>query len=174
HESLLVEWGRASLSLFKAVVAADFGQAALGYASAVVIIFTHLNRGGDVASILLLTYWTLSLPSLGQEIGLILRRYPTYRNVVLRLMEPLGAPEESTANNQQPAASSQRPIIRRSHRHERCWCRGGREHDFAGCRFDYRIGPSRGHRGAIGRGQIEPGGAAVGLASRCPRAVISR
>lgn len=97
HESLLVEWGRAALNLFKAVVAADGGQTALGYASAAAIIFVHLDRGGDVASILLLTYWVLSLPTMGQEIGLILRRYPTYRNVVLRLMEPLGAPEEETA-----------------------------------------------------------------------------
>lgn len=97
HESLLVEWSRAALNLAKAVVAADTGQAALGYLSAVLIIFFHLQRGGDVASILLLTYWTLSLPMLGQEIGLILRRYPTYRNVVLRLMEPLGAPEDETA-----------------------------------------------------------------------------
>ncbi|MCB9421197.1 MAG: ATP-binding cassette domain-containing protein [Ardenticatenaceae bacterium] len=107
HEGLLVEWGRAALSLFKAVVAADFGQAALGFASAAIIIFTHLNRGGDVASILLLTYWVLSLPTMGQEIGLILRRYPTYRNVVLRLMEPLGAPEEAAANNQQATVNSQ-------------------------------------------------------------------
>lgn len=107
HESLLVEWGRAALSLFKGVVAADGGQSLLGYASAVAIIFVHLNRGGDVASILLLTYWVLSLPTMGQEIGLILRRYPTYRNVVLRLMEPLGAPEEATANNHQPATNDQ-------------------------------------------------------------------
>lgn len=97
HESLLVEWGRATLSLFKAVVAADSGQATLGYLSATLIIFFHLNQGGDIATILLLTYWALRLPSLGQEIGLILRRYPTYRNVVLRLMEPLGAPEDETA-----------------------------------------------------------------------------
>jgi ATP-binding cassette subfamily B protein len=97
HENLLVEWGRAALSLFKGVVAADAGQSLLGYASAAAIIFVHLNRGGAVASILLLTYWVLSLPTMGQEIGLILRRYPTYRNVVLRLMEPLGAPEEETA-----------------------------------------------------------------------------
>ncbi len=107
HENLLVEWGRAALSLFKGVVAADAGQSLLGYASAAAIIFVHLNRGGDVASILLLTYWVLSLPTMGQEIGLILRRYPTYRNVVLRLMEPLGAPEESTVNGQQPTPNDQ-------------------------------------------------------------------
>jgi ATP-binding cassette subfamily B protein len=97
HENLLVEWGRAALALFKGVVLADFGQSLLGYVSAAAIIFIHLGRGGDIDTILLLTYWVLSMPFLGQETGLILRRYPTYRNVVLRLMEPLGAPEDESA-----------------------------------------------------------------------------
>ncbi len=40
---------------------------------------------------LLLVYWALSLPALGQELALVLSRYPWYRNVTLRLLEPLGA-----------------------------------------------------------------------------------
>lgn len=115
HESLLIEWGRAALSLFKGVVAADAGQSLLGYGSAVAIIFVHLNRGGEVASILLLTYWVLSLPLIGQEIGLLLRRYPTYRNVVLRLMEPLGAPEdEQSIENRQQKTENEKLATRHS------------------------------------------------------------
>src|SRR5262249_30182359 len=34
------------------------------------------------------------LPALGQEIALIAQQYPAQRNVTLRAMEPLGAPEE--------------------------------------------------------------------------------
>ncbi len=97
HESLLVEWGRAAVSLFLAVIGAEGGQAFLGYASAIAILFVHLSRGGDIGSILLLAYWALTLSTLGREIGLLLRRYPTYRNVTLRLMEPLGALEEEAA-----------------------------------------------------------------------------
>src|SRR5262249_38685826 len=44
---------------------------------------------------LLLVYWALNLPVLGQEVALIARQYPAQRNVTLRLFEPLGAPEEA-------------------------------------------------------------------------------
>jgi ATP-binding cassette subfamily B protein len=42
----------------------------------------------------------LNLPALGQEVALIAWQYPAYRNVTLRLLEPLGAIE------QQPARAS--------------------------------------------------------------------
>src|SRR5204863_4462962 len=52
---------------------------------------------GDTGSVLLLVYWALNLPFLGQEIALIARQYPGIRNSMLRLLEPLGAPAEATA-----------------------------------------------------------------------------
>lgn len=97
HESLLIEWGRSALGMFRAIVWADTGQSLLGYGFAIIILFTHLSRGGGIEAVLLLVYWVLTLPTLGQDIELILRRYPTYRNVTLRLMEPLGAPEDEFA-----------------------------------------------------------------------------
>ena len=39
---------------------------------------------------LLLVYWALNLPVLGQEIALLARQYPTLRNVTLRLLNPWG------------------------------------------------------------------------------------
>ncbi len=36
-------------------------------------------------SLLLLVYWSLSLPALGQDIAILARQYPVLRNVVLRL-----------------------------------------------------------------------------------------
>jgi ATP-binding cassette subfamily B protein len=41
----------------------------------------------------LIVYWLFMLPSLGQEIAFLIQQYPQHRNVTLRLMEPLGAPE---------------------------------------------------------------------------------
>ncbi len=103
HESLLVEWGRAAMGLFNAIVLSEGGQAFLGYVSAIVILFYHLKGGGEIGSVLLLVYWVLSLPNLGRETGLLLRRYPTYRNVTLRLAEPLGAPEDESAAAEEAA-----------------------------------------------------------------------
>ncbi|MCP4427062.1 MAG: ATP-binding cassette domain-containing protein [Chloroflexi bacterium] len=105
HESLLVEWGRAAMGLFNAIVLSEAGQAFLGYASTIVILFVHLRSGGEIGSVLLLVYWVLSMPYLGRETGLLLRRYPTYRNVTLRLMEPLGAPEDEATTADAIAAA---------------------------------------------------------------------
>jgi ABC-type transport system involved in cytochrome bd biosynthesis fused ATPase/permease subunit len=42
-------------------------------------------------------YWALNLPVLGEEIVQFARLYPTYRNVTLRLLEPIGALEDKSA-----------------------------------------------------------------------------
>jgi ATP-binding cassette subfamily B protein len=46
---------------------------------------------------LLLIYWALRLPALGQRIALLVRQYPSHRSRALRLLEPLGAPDEERA-----------------------------------------------------------------------------
>jgi ATP-binding cassette subfamily B protein len=93
HESLLVEWARASLSLQRIVVAGEAVQLFAGFGFAAWLLFSHLQRGGEVSTVLLLIYWALKLPMLGQEIAVLARQYPMQRNVTLRLLEPLGASE---------------------------------------------------------------------------------
>jgi ATP-binding cassette subfamily B protein len=44
--------------------------------------------------LLLLSYFALTLPAIGDEVAALLRQYPTFRNRTLRALEPLGAPEE--------------------------------------------------------------------------------
>jgi ATP-binding cassette subfamily B protein len=94
HESLLVEWTRASLSLQRRAVAIDFIQALVGFGLTALILFSYLGRATEVGSVLLLVYWGLSLPALGQQVTLTVQQYPVFRNIMLRLLEPLGAPEE--------------------------------------------------------------------------------
>jgi ATP-binding cassette subfamily B protein len=48
----------------------------------------------DAGGTLLLAYWALNIPLLGEEIALLARQYPGHRSSTLRLLEPLGAPEE--------------------------------------------------------------------------------
>ncbi len=59
------------------------------------LLLLHPFHGMDVGRVLLLVYWILNLPVLGQEIGTLMRQYPNYRNLTLRLLDPLGAPEEA-------------------------------------------------------------------------------
>jgi ATP-binding cassette subfamily B protein len=94
HESLLVEWVRASQRLLRWVVLLEALQLTAGFGLAGWLLGLHAGRTVEAGGLLLLAYWALNLPVLGEEIALLVRQYPLLRNVTLRLLEPLGAPEE--------------------------------------------------------------------------------
>ena len=94
HESLLTEWARAGLNLQRAVLSLETLQFLVGFGLAIWLLASHLGRGGQAGAVLLLVYWALNLPALGQEVAIIAWQYPAYRNVTLRLLEPLGALEQ--------------------------------------------------------------------------------
>ena len=94
HESLLVEWTGASLRLVRTGVLLDGLQALTGFGFAAWLLFLYAGRAGEPTGALLLAYWALYLPVLGEEIAGLVRQYPTHRSLALRLLEPLGAPEE--------------------------------------------------------------------------------
>jgi ABC-type multidrug transport system fused ATPase/permease subunit len=97
HEGLLVEWTRAGLGLQRAVIAVEAVQSLAGFGLAAWLLINYLGRGGEVSTVLLLVYRAVNLPILGQEVALNAQQYPTHRNVTLRLLELLGAPEEIDA-----------------------------------------------------------------------------
>jgi len=97
HESLLVEWANAGLRLYRTTVLVEGIQVFAGFGIVVWLIFSHIMRGGE-SNILLLIYWALNLPVLGQEIGVVARQYPIHRNLTLRIIEPLGAPEQQISD----------------------------------------------------------------------------
>ena len=104
HEKLLVEWARAGFGLQRAAIWIQAAQLATGFGLAAWLLLDHLSRTGDIGGVLLLVYWALNIPVLGQAIAEVAWQYPGYRNTALRLMEPLGALEE-TAPIPQPDAS---------------------------------------------------------------------
>jgi ATP-binding cassette subfamily B protein len=121
HENLLVEWARAGLRLQRAEVAAEGLQFLLGFGLAAWLLFDHLAREAAGGSVLLLVYWALNLPFLGQEIALAARQYPEQRNVTLRLLELLAAPEEIDTPETEPRA----PDIRDAAAHGASICFDG-------------------------------------------------
>ncbi|HET9319847.1 MAG TPA: ATP-binding cassette domain-containing protein, partial [Bryobacteraceae bacterium] len=95
HEKLLVEWARAGFGLQRAAIWIQAAQLATGFGLAAWLLLDHLSRTGDIGGVLLLVYWALNIPVLGQAIAEVAWQYPGYRNTALRLMEPLGALEET-------------------------------------------------------------------------------
>jgi len=109
HEVQLFEWIRTGREYFSmASIIQAFGV--LLYSGfAILIVINYLSRGGQANEILLLFYWTLTLPALGQSLAELIQQYPMQRNRVLRLLEPLSAPDEEDTWISQTAESRTEP-----------------------------------------------------------------
>ena len=94
HEGLVVEWARSGVGFHGIMVVIEGLQTVVGFGLAAWILFGYLKTSAETSWILLLVYWALNLPVLGQFLVSIIQQLPAHRNTVLRLMEPLGAPEE--------------------------------------------------------------------------------
>jgi ATP-binding cassette subfamily B protein len=101
QEGLLSEWLRAARSLVRGHLWLDATQAVLAIAGCAWMLWRVMDSDSHRAATLLLTaYWTLQLPALGQELGLILRQWPEQKNRLLRLLEPFDACEEAAEQRQ--------------------------------------------------------------------------
>jgi ABC-type bacteriocin/lantibiotic exporter with double-glycine peptidase domain len=111
HEGLLVEWARSSRGLIRLSMSADAVQSLVCLGLAGLLLLQHFLRSGfATGGDLLLVYWTLKLPAIGQGISALAQQYPAQRNVLLRLLEPLSAPTEiapgeAQAQKAEPASS---------------------------------------------------------------------
>lgn len=102
HSALLDEWTAASFRLQRAMVATEGLQLLLMFGLVAALLLMHPFNGAQVGRVLLMAYWALNMPALGQEIATLARQYPNYRSIALRLLEPLGAPEEETRADVKP------------------------------------------------------------------------
>ena len=109
HEGLLVDWARALRGWIVASLAADGVQGLLCIGLAGGLVFSHFQQQGGVGGTdLLLVFWTLKLPALGQRIAGLAEQVPATRNALMRLLEPLQAPE-AAAPSRPAAAPRPRP-----------------------------------------------------------------
>ena len=82
----------------------------VSYGIAAWLVFTAMRQSGNAAALILLVYWALSLPDIGRSIAAAAWQWPGLRNGLLRLMEPLGAPEESIAEENPERVSNLAPV----------------------------------------------------------------
>jgi ATP-binding cassette subfamily B protein len=114
HEGLLVDWVRAGYSVQRSAIVVDVAVALSALALTTWLLARHLGTGLEAGSALLLVYWTLQLPVLGEEVAASVRMYPALRGVTMRLLELLNAPEESRAESAEtppPAAGPGMEIV---------------------------------------------------------------
>jgi len=94
HEMRLTAWARAQLDFQSLQRVIQLLVALLGLGFAIAIVLNFLATGGEASGVLLLLYWALALPTLGQSLVNTIQQYPLQRNHLIRLLEPLGAPDE--------------------------------------------------------------------------------
>lgn len=95
HDGLLTEWMRSGRELVRASTVLQAVQSVLGAAVTIALVVTHVARTTEPATLLLFLYWSLSLPTIGEELATVARQYPSLKTRTLRILEPLGAPEEA-------------------------------------------------------------------------------
>jgi ABC-type bacteriocin/lantibiotic exporter with double-glycine peptidase domain len=105
HATLLADWARAGFGLQRLVVALEGLQFFAGFGLAAWLVIDHVSRVREPGGILLLVYWALNLPAIGQDIAQVAWQYPTYRNLTLRLLELLEAPGEADFQSARPSAT---------------------------------------------------------------------
>jgi ATP-binding cassette subfamily B protein len=94
HEGQLVDWVHSSREYFRMVAIVQVVGAILYSSFAIWLVYNYISKGGSPNEILLLFYWTLNLPALGQGLAELVQQFPLQRNRVLRLLEPLGTPDD--------------------------------------------------------------------------------
>ncbi|HEY2030450.1 MAG TPA: ATP-binding cassette domain-containing protein [Myxococcales bacterium] len=103
QEGLLVEWTKARYSLQELSVAFEGLLTTISYALVVWLVFAYLKTSSKASLVLLVVFWALRFPALGQRLLVLTRVYPSMMNRVRRLLEMLGNVEPEVA---QPEAAA--------------------------------------------------------------------
>ncbi len=111
HAERLREWVSAARAALRAALSAETTQAVVGFGLAAWLLVRVAGGAGpssDPGTVLLVVYWSLALPGLGQELATLVQQVPGQRNVTLRLVEPLGAPEDDDGLAAAPSAPAEK------------------------------------------------------------------
>ncbi len=107
HGERLGEWLSSARAALRAALAAETLQNVVGVGLAAALLLRFVRSAAvdavDPGAVLLVVYWSLALPALGQELAGLAQQLPAQRNVTLRLVEPLGAPEDDASAAPAPA-----------------------------------------------------------------------
>lgn len=98
HERFLVNWANAGKNFFFTTEALTLLNLVLSTGIAIWLVFSYMQSGGNSGGTLILLYWMLMLPKLGRSLAETVQQYPSLRNRLLRLLEPLNAPDENYDN----------------------------------------------------------------------------
>jgi ATP-binding cassette subfamily B protein len=166
HETHMHEWFRTGREYANISTVIQSVGALLYTAFSVLIVINYISQGGEPNEILLLFYWTLTLPTLGQSLALQVQQYPMMRNRVLRVLEPLSSPDEEEIwfhqREKQPAVTPPTPDEPISIQMENVWVQAGGNTILQDINLDIRPGEHVAVVGPSGAGKSSLVGVLLG------------
>ncbi len=99
HERRLVEWARAAGREHTLASVVGAVQVVLVSGFAIGLVALHVASTDRPASVLLAVYWTVGMAANGALFTALVRELPVYRNLTLRLLEPLGIRGDSESTS---------------------------------------------------------------------------
>lgn len=108
QEGLLTDWLRLSLSNYKTQFRLDIAAQFFYVLIMITITVNYIQHHSQSNNTLLLLYWILNLPALTQSAWIKMGELPSTYNALLRLLDPLGAPDEESGHL--PTSSPKPPL----------------------------------------------------------------
>jgi ABC-type bacteriocin/lantibiotic exporter with double-glycine peptidase domain len=90
----LKTWAEAGLRLQALFARTEMVQLAVTQGCIIALVYSQAAAAKGPAGLLLLVYWAISIPALGQDVAVVARSLPAMRNTLLRFLELISSPEE--------------------------------------------------------------------------------
>ncbi|MEI6557690.1 MAG: ATP-binding cassette domain-containing protein [Rhodospirillaceae bacterium] len=106
QEQMVVEWGRSGVRLVRGrtwISGVAFAAITL---ITVFLIRDYITVFGETSAVIVLLYLSMQMPRYGEALVVAAQQYPLIRITILRLLEPLAAPPESTSWYPEPEATA--------------------------------------------------------------------
>lgn len=99
HETLLGEWVKAKIRWTRVHIGMEGVQIFVVMSAVVVVVLDYVARSGEIGGLLLLAYWGVNLPFRARMVVYQALAYTQKRNILMRLLEPLGALEADASES---------------------------------------------------------------------------
>ncbi|AGC43473.1 ABC transporter ATP-binding protein [Myxococcus stipitatus DSM 14675] len=103
QETLLVSWTQARYWLQTLSVGFEGGLMLASYGLVMLLVYSYLEGTERASLVLLVVYWALRFPILGQRLMVLSRAFPNAMNRVRRLLDVIGDIKEPQAHTEAPA-----------------------------------------------------------------------
>lgn len=102
QETLLVSWSKARYWLQTLSVGFEGGLMLVSYGLVMLLVYSYLAGTERASLVLLVVYWALRFPILGQRLMMLSRAFPNAMNRVRRLLDVIGDIKDPPARTEAP------------------------------------------------------------------------